>query len=305
MADLPSWNDTPTRQAIIEFVEQVARDVPVAERVAVFDNDGTLWCEKPMQPEIGFLLERLAAMAEADASLRERQPWKAAHEGDLAWIGGAITKHYRGDDGDVKLLIAGVIQAFAGWTVEAYAEEAGAYLRERSPPDARPPAARVRLPADGRAAALPGGQRLRVLHRLGREPRLHAHDHARHVRHPARAHHRQLQRAAVPGGRRDGGSVVYLAEPDVFDDGPVKPIRIWSRIGRRPLLVAGNANGDIPALRFAGGPERPRCGSLVRHDDAEREFDYTAGAETVPRHGGHATAGRWSSVRDDWATVFA
>ena len=64
MADLPSWNDTPTRQAIIEFVEQVARDVPVAERVAVFDNDGTLWCEKPMPIELGFILERLAAMAE-------------------------------------------------------------------------------------------------------------------------------------------------------------------------------------------------------------------------------------------------
>ena len=99
MADLPSWNDTPTRQAIIEFVERVdARRAGAAERVAVFDNDGTLWCEKPMQTELGFLLERLAAMADADASLRERQPWKAAHEGDLAWLGGAITKHYRGDE---------------------------------------------------------------------------------------------------------------------------------------------------------------------------------------------------------------
>ncbi len=67
-----------------------------------------------------------------------------------------------------------------------------------------------------------------------------------------------------------GGSIVYLAEPDVFDGGPVKPIRIWSRIGRRPILVAGNANGDVPALRFAGGPSRPALRLVIRHDDAAR-----------------------------------
>ena len=304
MADLPSWNDTPTRQAIIEFVEQVARDVPVEERVAVFDNDGTLWCEKPMQPEIGFLLERLAAMAEADASLRERQPWKAAHEGDLAWMGGAITKHYRGDESDVKLLMAGVIQAYAGWTVEAYAEEAGAYLRERSHPTL------------GRPLRECGFQPMIELLRY-----LEANHFACYI---ASGGNRDFMRTithdmyGIPPERiigssnglrfqeddAEGGSVVYLAEPDVFDDGPVKPIRIWSRTGRRPLLVAGNANGDIPALRFAGGPERPALRVVVRHDDAEREFDYTAGAETVLDMAG--THG-WTvaSVRDDWATVFA
>jgi hypothetical protein len=66
------------------------------ERVAVVDNDGTLWCEKPMPIELGFILERLAEMAAADASLQERQPWKAAYEHDHAWLGGAITKHYHG-----------------------------------------------------------------------------------------------------------------------------------------------------------------------------------------------------------------
>jgi hypothetical protein len=102
----------------------------------------------------------------------------------------------------------------------------------------------------------------------------------------------------------DGGSIVYLAEPDVFDDGPVKPIRIWSRTGRRPLLVAGNANGDIPALRFAGGPERQGLRIVVCHDDAEREFEYAAGAETLLEMAG--THG-WTiaSIRDDWGTVFA
>ena len=76
-----------------------------------------------------------------------------------------------------------------------------------------------------------------------------------------------------------GGSVVYQDQPDVFDDGPAKPVRIWSRIGRRPILAGGNSNGDLPMLQFAGGPSRAGLRLLVLHDDADREFDYTAGAE--------------------------
>jgi hypothetical protein len=126
---LASWNDTPATQAIVEFVERVTQEggvdyVPPAERIAVFDNDGTLWCEKPIQIEVGFILKRLAEMAELDASLRDRQPWKAAHERDYAWLGGAITKHYHGDETDVKVLMAGIVNAFAGMSVEDYAAAA-------------------------------------------------------------------------------------------------------------------------------------------------------------------------------------
>ena len=78
----------------------------------------------------------------------------------------------------------------------------------------------------------------------------------------------------------EAGTLAYLAEPDVFDDGPVKPVRIWSRTGRRPIVAGGNSNGDVPMLRFAGGPD-PALRLLVLHDDAEREFDYTTGAETA------------------------
>ena len=80
-------------------------------------------------------------------------------------------------------------------------------------------------------------------------------------------------------GGRHGGSIVYRAAPDVFDDGPVKPVRIWSRIGRRPIIAVGNSNGDIPMLQYAGSPSGPALRLLVLHDDSEREFDYTAGAE--------------------------
>jgi hypothetical protein len=100
-----------------------------------------------------------------------------------------------------------------------------------------------------------------------------------------------------------GGTITYAAEPDVFDDGPVKPIRIWSRIGRRPILAGGNSNGDIPMLRYAGGKDRPALRLLVLHDDPDREFDYTAGAEKSLET---AAAQGWTvvSIKNDWATVF-
>ena len=103
VTDLASWNDTATRAAIESFVANAPEP-----RVAVFDNDGTLWCEKPMPIQLDFILRRWAAMAEADPSLRERQPYKAAYERDHAWLGAAMAKHYEGDDSDLKLLMAGV-----------------------------------------------------------------------------------------------------------------------------------------------------------------------------------------------------
>ena len=91
---------------------------------------------------------------------------------------------------------------------------------------------------------------------------------------------------------------------DVFDDGPMKPVRIWSRIGRQPILAGGNSNGDIPMLQYAGGAARPGLRLLVLHDDPEREFDYTAGAEKSLEI---AEAQGWTvvSMKDDWARVFA
>jgi hypothetical protein len=98
------------------------------------------------------------------------------------------------------------------------------------------------------------------------------------------------------------GRIVHTSTVDVFDDGPAKPVRIWSRVGGRPLLAAGNANGDVPMLEWtaAGGG----LALLLRHDDAEREFSYTAGADAALER---AAADGWTvvSVKDDWATVFA
>ena len=87
--NLPSWHDTPGTQAILDFVAGVTDEasptyVPPAERIAVFDNDGTLWCEKPMYIQLDFILRKLAAQAKSDPALRVRQPWQAAWEQDFA-----------------------------------------------------------------------------------------------------------------------------------------------------------------------------------------------------------------------------
>jgi hypothetical protein len=89
---LTSWNDGAARQAIVEFVERTVSELPAEERVAVFDNDGTLWCEKPLPIQADFILRRLSEMAEADPQLRDRQPWKAAYERDYGWLGTVLAE---------------------------------------------------------------------------------------------------------------------------------------------------------------------------------------------------------------------
>jgi phosphoserine phosphatase len=300
---LASWNDTATTQAIVAFAETAARDVPPEERVAVFDNDGTLWCEKPMPIEVGFILLRLAAMADADASLRETQPWKAAHEQDYEWLGDVITKHYAGDDGDMRLLMAGILQAYAGQTVEEFAAAAGEFLADAPHPTLGRPLREC--------AYMPMVELLRYLDGHG------------FTCYIASGGSRDFMRVitgelyGIPPERvvgssfgleytddERGGSLAYLATPDVFDDGPVKPVRIWSRIGRRPIVAAGNANGDVPMLRYAGGASQPALRLLVLHDDPEREFDYVRGAERALEQ---ARSDGWTviSVKEDWETVFA
>lgn len=118
---LASWNATPNHAAITDFVAATTTEggegfVLPAERVAVFDNDGTLWSEKPLPIQLDFTLHRMAEQAEADRSLRDRQPYTAAVERDYRWLGAAMVKHYRGDDADMGLLMAAVERAFDGMT---------------------------------------------------------------------------------------------------------------------------------------------------------------------------------------------
>jgi FMN phosphatase YigB (HAD superfamily) len=305
---LPSWNLTAARDAIEGFVETVTRKggpdfVPPAERVAVFDTDGTLWCEQPMPLELGFIFQRLAAMAEATPALRDRQPWRAAYHRDYGWLGRALTRHYQGDDAEAKVLMAGMLQAFRGWPVEDYEREADAFLHH-----ARHPTLHRGLAECGYQPMI---ELLRYLEANGFSCYLAAGGDRDFMRALAEAIYgippeRVIGSAAALRYREgpEGGAVVFRGLPEVFDDGPAKPVRIWNRIGRHPILAAGNSNGDIPMLDYAGGPGRPALRLLLRHDDGGREFDYAAGAERAHEL---APLRGWTvvSIRHDWGTVFA
>src|SRR3954447_26820841 len=133
-APLMSWNDGAAKRAIVDFVERTVSEVPLEERVAVFDNDGTLWCEKPMPIQADFILRRLYEMADGDPALRERQPWKAAYERDYAWLGAVLAEHYAGDDTNVRTLLGGILAAFAGITVDDFEATSDAFLRTAQHP---------------------------------------------------------------------------------------------------------------------------------------------------------------------------
>ena len=138
----------------MDFVERtVAEGVPVDERVAVFDNDGTLWCEKPMPIQLDFILRRLVAMAEAAArrcasGSRGRRRTSATTTGSAT----LMAEHYAGDDTNVQILAGGILAAYAGISVEDFEAQSDAFLRTRAAPDPWSRLPRVRLRADGRAA---------------------------------------------------------------------------------------------------------------------------------------------------------
>jgi phosphoserine phosphatase len=308
MADLlKSWNDTPTKQAILEFVTTVTDEdgpqyVAPEERIAVFDNDGTLWCEKPMYIQFDFMLRGLAAQAENDPALRTLLPWKAAWEKDFDWLGGAVTQHYQGDDSDFHILLKGILTLSESVPVEDVEAAAKDFVETAFHPTLKIPYKDcIYQPM------------LELLHFL------EAHGFTNYI---VSGGGRDFMRGIVPdlygiprervigstvsyrfAETKDGPQIVQKAELDVVDDGSGKPIQIWNVIGRRPILAAGNSNGDLQMMQFAGGNKLPALRLLVIHNDAEREFDYVSGAEkaieTVQEQGWTAI-----SIREDFKRVF-
>src|SRR3954454_16218309 len=299
---LASWNDGASKRALVEFVQRTVAEVAVEDRVAVFDNDGTLWCEKPMPIQADFILRRLFAMAEATPELRDRQPWKAAFERDYAWLGRVLAEHYAGDDTNVRTLLGGVLAAHGGISVDEFEAKSDAFLRSTQ----HPTLGRGYL----RCAYSPMLDLLAYLEANGFANYI-ASGGGRDFMRPISQEVYGIPRERVIGSAtaldyvpdEHGGRVPRRREAAYLDDGPQKPIRVWSRTGRRPLLAAGNSNGDIAMLGFTQQADRPFLCLLVRHDDGEREFDYVGGSESAlelaVRHG-------WTivSMAEDWATVF-
>jgi hypothetical protein len=300
---LPSWSDGAARTAIVGFVEQtVSNAVPVEERIAVFDADGTLWCEQPVPVQVDFILRRLAQMAKADAKLRDRQPWKSAYEHDNDWLGKAITEHYAGDDTKAKTLLGGVGDAFAGIDVEDFEAQSGSFIRSTKHPTlgrgyletAYAPMVELLdyLQANGFSNHIVSGSGGDFMRSIAQE--VFGIPPERVIGSTA---------ALEYAGDDKGGTLTHKAGLAFLDDGPQKPIEIWARCGRRPLFAGGNSNGDLPMLDFTQHPDTPSLRLLVLHDDAEREFDYTSGAEKALAE---AKKRDWTvvSMKDDFATVF-
>src|SRR3954451_10489434 len=304
---LSSWRDGPAKAAIVDFVGRTcgldgAAAVPVEERVAVFDNDGTLWCEKPMPIQLDFILRRLAEMAAEQPELRSRQPWKAVGERDLGWFSATVAQHYAGDDTDVRTLAAGILTAYAGISVDDFEELSNTFLRSARHPTldrgylecVYEPMVELldHLSANGFTNYIASGGGRDFMRPISQE-----------VYGISRERVIGSSTALDYTGDERGGTITHKAEADYLDDGPQKPIRIWSRTGRRPLLAAGNSNGDIPMLDFTQHDDRPYLRLLVLHDDSDREFAYTGGAEQAVDRAG---ANGWTvvSIKDDWAPVF-
>lgn len=305
--DLRSWADGPARAAIEAFVARVTDPhgpdhVEPPDRIAVLDVDGTLWCERPMPVQLDFVVRRLARIAREDPSLAGRQPYRSALERDPEWLERAIAKHGRGDDADLRVLTAALTAAFHRVGVDEYRSRVSRFFDEAIHPRLRRPYLECayapmielvhHLAGHGFTCYLAsGGDRDFVRAVAGRLYDIPP---------------EQVIGSAVGLAFRDGpvADLLYTSEMDVFDDGAQKPVRIWSRIGRRPILAVGNDDGDAAMLSWAGGPARPALRLVVRHDDGEREYAYSAGAERLLRR---ARADGWTvvSMRDDWTRVFA
>jgi phosphoglycolate phosphatase-like HAD superfamily hydrolase len=304
---LSSWHDTNTKQRILNFVTMVTDEsstnyVPPRERIAVFDNDGTLWCEKPMYIQFDYLLRRLAAQAESEPSLRSQQPWQAVWEKDFDWLGGAVTKHYQGDDRDLQVLVGGILTLSEGQPVEQVEEEAKEFIENELHPTlgiqysncVYQPMLELleHLEANGFSNYIVSGGGRDFMRGFAKE--LYGIPRERVIGSTVAYHYLES---------KSGGSIVQRAELDVIDDGPGKPVQIWNMIGRRPIIAAGNSNGDLHMLSFTGGTSLPALQLLVNHDDAEREFAYTAGAEKIISA---AQENDWIniSIKKDWIEVF-
>jgi len=291
----------------MDFVAKVTNPsgpdyVPPEERIATFDNDGTLWCERPL-PQGAFIMQRLAEMAEKDPSLRNTQPWQAACEGHFSWVGEATTKAHKGDPGDMTLLVNSTVKAFGEMTVEAYAALATAYYKSARHPQYHVPYSELAyqpmvellayLEANGFTTYIVSGGGRDFMRPISQQiygiPT-----------------ERVLGTSTTLSFKADdqGAHIVRQAGVSVLDEGPVKAVRIWEHIGRRPILAAGNTNSDLAMLQFAGEKDRPSLSLLVVHDDAAREFSYTAGTEKVVKT---AEAQGWTeiSIKNDWKQVFS
>lgn len=299
---LPSWNDGKSKQAILGFVEKVTKEgspdfVPVAERIATFDNDGTLWTEQPMYTQLAFALDRIKVMAKDHPEWNEKQPFKAVLEGSLKELAAA------GEKGLVELVMA----THAGMTTDEFDATVKDWLASaRHPRFKRPYTECVYQPMLELSAFLrASGFKTFIVSGGGVE-----------FMRPFTEEVYGIPPEQVVGSTiktrfesRDGQPVLLrLPEIDSIDDKEGKPVNINKFIGRRPILAAGNSDGDFQMLEWTTSAPGARFGLIVHHTDAEREYAYDRKSPFGRLDMGldEATKRGWIVVdmKHDWKVVF-
>ena len=300
---LSSWCDGRVKLAILDFVSRVttkgrADFVLPADRIAVFDNDGTLWCEQPQQVQFFFGHDRLATLAQYDPTLHQRQPFKAYLEQDLAGI------HEMGKRGLFQVAAA----EHAGMTEEAFDEMARTWLANARHPKLAVPFTRLvyqpqlellaYLRANGFKAFIVSGGGVDLIRAFSEEVYGVAREQV--IGSSVRTHFE------VQGSRCE---LLKLAEINSFDDREEKVVNIGLHIGRRPILAFGNSDGDLAMLRYTKAGKGPRLALLLHHDDEEREFSYDRDFPLSPLAEALDKSSEYGltvvSMKRDWRAVFA
>lgn len=260
---LPSWNEGATKSAIIAFVEKAVEEVPAAERIAVFDNDGTLWSEQPAYFQALFVFDRVKALAPEHPEWEEKQPFKGVLEGDMKAVSESGMK------GLMELLAA----THAGMTTEEFEKTVKEWITTAKHPKSG------KLYTD--MVFQPMLELLAYLRANGFKTYIVSGGGIEFMRPWAEATYGIPPEQVVGSSgklkfeMRDGKPVIVkLPEIDLIDDKEGKPVGIQRAIGRRPIAAFGNSDGDLQMLQWTAAGEGPRFCLIVHHTDAEREFAY-------------------------------
>ncbi len=299
---LPSWKDGPSKQAITAFVEKVTKEgspdfVAPAERIATFDNDGTLWCEQPLYVQFAFVLDRVKALAPQHPEWKDTQPFAAVLAGDHQALAAA------GEKGLLELMVA----THSGMTTEEFSAAVAEWMATaKHPKTGRLYTQMVYQPMVELLAYLRGkGFKTYIVSGGGIE-----------FMRPWTEKTYGIPPEQVIGSYgklkyelRDGKPVlVKLPEPGLVDDNVGKPVGIQTFIGRRPIAAFGNSDGDQQMLEWTTAGAGARFGLIVHHTDAEREWTYDRASHVgkLDKALDEAAAKGWTVVdmKAEWSTVY-
>lgn len=301
---LPSWRPGTTRDAILEFLEAVTNEngpdfTPPAERIAVFDNDGTLWCEQPVQVQVLFCQDRLRQLAESDPALREQEAFRAFLDHDMKAI------HALGKQGVFEV----AFKVHAGMSVPVFQQQARHWLATATNPRLARPCRDL--------IYQPQLELMALLREHGFQTWIVSGGGADFIRTFAEDAYGVPPEQVIGSTVRtelhfeEGARSAELykrPELDSFDDREVKVENIGLHIGRRPLLAFGNSDGDLAMMRYTLAGPGPRLALLLHHDDAEREVAYDRGFRLSPLTEALDQAERYGltvvSMARDWDKIF-